>query len=81
VHTCVSRDSACFEGGGRFVEGETNVGEGEEAEKTKRVKEGEEAREEGRERERERERGPMWRCSLVARSTNCQVIGPVPPLV
>ena len=33
-----------------------------------------------RERERERERGP-WRCSLVARSTNCQVIGPVPPLV
>jgi len=55
VHTCVSRDSACFEGGGRFVEGETNVGEGEEAEKTKRVKEGEEAREEGRERERERE--------------------------
>lgn len=33
-----------------------------------------------REKEREKERGP-WRCSLVARSTNCQVIGPVPPLV
>lgn len=37
-------------------------------------------RERKRETEGEKERGP-WRCSLVARSTNCQVIGPVPPLV